>query len=65
MGTDTMRHFFRILAILSALTALLESVFWAIDRWQNLPFHQGWLLFSSIIWAVVFWALSRWRKIPE
>jgi hypothetical protein len=60
-----MRYFFRVSALLCALTAVLETVFWAIDRWQDLPFHQGWLLLGSVVWGAVFWSLSRWRKIPD
>lgn len=60
-----MRRLFRLLAILCAFTVLLETIFWSIDWWQHLPFHQGWLLFSSILWGFIFWFLSRWRKIPD
>ena len=59
-----MRDWFRALAILSAVSAIVELIFWIVDRIERQPFHGKWLFLSSIIWATIFFFLSR-RRITK
>lgn len=60
-----MRYAFRVLAIISALSAALLLLFWMVDVWERLPFRLGWALVSSLLWMTIFGLLSRWKKIPS
>jgi hypothetical protein len=60
-----MSYWFRVLAILSAITVAIELIFWIGDRITGLPFRGYWLLGSSVFWSVLFYFLSRRSAIRK
>lgn len=55
-------QFFRFLAILCAISALLFLGFWIADAVTGITFRFGWVLFSSILWALVFELVHRYLE---
>ena len=60
-----MSSWYRMLAILSAITAVIELTFWIADRIQGIPFHGYWQLSSAVFWGLFFYFLSRLRPKSE
>ena len=55
-------YLLRSLAIVCAISALVCLAFWIVDAIAGIAFRFGWLLFSSIFWAVVFEIAHRHLK---
>jgi fucose permease len=55
-------HFFRSLAILSAISALICLGYWITDAATGMKFPFGWAFFSSILWALIFEVVHRYDK---
>ncbi len=55
-------QFFRSLAILGAISALIDLGFWIADAATGMKFPFGWLLFSSVLWAIIFEVVHRYDQ---
>ncbi len=57
-----MHFFFRSLAIISAIAALIGLGFWIADAATGTKFPFAWAFFSSILWALIFELVHRYDK---